>query len=122
MVVIRLSRCGQRHKPKYRVTVADSRRSARGRFIKIIGHYDGLAKDKQKGFYVDQEQYKTWVSKGARPSQRVLSLMQKYVFKSEIKGEDGKKSLSRKPKVPSQAKKPKKSKKSKKKTSQPVSE
>ena len=47
MVVIRLSRCGAKHRPKYRVTVADSRRSAKGRFIEVIGQYNTFVKDKK---------------------------------------------------------------------------
>lgn len=77
MVVIRLSRCGTRHKPKYRVTVADSRRSAKGRFIEIIGQYDSFGKDKKKSFQVDIEKYKEWIAKGAQPSQTLRSLVKK---------------------------------------------
>ena len=39
MVVIRLKRVGVKHNPCYRVAVADSRRSAIGKSIEIIGHY-----------------------------------------------------------------------------------
>ena len=77
MVVIRLSRCGARHRPKYRVTVADSRRSAKGRFIEVIGQYNIFIKDKKEAFQVDVEKYKKWVAKGAQPSQTLLSLMKK---------------------------------------------
>lgn len=75
MVVIRLARRGDRHNPKYRVAVADSRRSARGRFIEIIGHYDPLSKDKKP--VINQEKYQAWISKGARPSQTVENLYKK---------------------------------------------
>ncbi len=77
MVVIRLSRCGTRHKPKYRVTVADSRRSATGRFIEIIGQYDSLCEDKKKAFKLNIEKYKQWLSHGAQPSRTVSSLAKK---------------------------------------------
>ena len=77
MVVIRLSRCGARHRPKYRVTVADSRRSVTGRFIEIIGHYDSFQKDKKKGFSLNVEKYKKWLSEGAKPSRTVSSLTKK---------------------------------------------
>ncbi|MDE0118606.1 MAG: 30S ribosomal protein S16 [Bdellovibrionales bacterium] len=77
MVVIRLSRCGARHRPKYRVTVADSRRSATGCFIEIIGQYDSNKKEKKEGFKVDIEKYKQWVVQGAQPSQTLRSLVKK---------------------------------------------
>lgn len=77
MVVIRLSRCGAKHKPKYRVTVADSRRSAKGRFIDIIGQYDSFGKDKKEFFKVNIEKYKQWLDRGAQPSQTLRSLVKK---------------------------------------------
>ena len=77
MVVIRLSRCGARHRPKYRVAVADSRRSATGRFIEIIGQYDSTEKAKKEGFKIDVEKYKKWVAQGAQPSQTLRSLVKK---------------------------------------------
>ena len=77
MVVIRLSRCGARHRPKYRVTVADSRRSAKGRFIEIIGQYDSTGQEKKEAFKVEIEKYKKWVAQGAKPSQTLRSLVKK---------------------------------------------
>ena len=77
MVVIRLSRCGAKHNPRYRVTVADSRRSTKGRFIEIIGRYNSMKKDKKEAFQVDIEKYKKWVAQGAQPSQTLRSLMKK---------------------------------------------
>ena len=77
MVVIRLARRGRKQSPKYRVTVADSRRSTGGRFIEVIGWYDSMKKDKKKAFQVDQEKYKKWVACGAQPSQTLSSLMKK---------------------------------------------
>ena len=75
MVVIRLSRRGAKHSPKYRVTVADSRRSAKCRFIEIIGHYDPLSKEKTA--VINSEKYIHWISKGAKPSRTVASLYKK---------------------------------------------
>ena len=77
MVVIRLARCGARHRPKYRVTVADSRRSSTGRFIEVIGHYNPFDEDKKKAFFLNQEKYQKWVSQGAQVSRTVRSLTKK---------------------------------------------
>ena len=77
MVVIRLSRGGARHNPKYRVTVADSRRSAKGRFIEIIGRYNSLGKDKKESFKIDIDKYKKWLSQGAQPSKTLRSLVKR---------------------------------------------
>ena len=75
MVVIRLTRKGAKHNPKYRVAVADSRRSAKGRFIEIIGHYDPFSKDKRP--VINSQKYLDWISKGAKPSRTVESLYKK---------------------------------------------
>ena len=75
MVIIRLTRRGAKHNPKYRVAVADSRRSAQGRFIEIIGHYDPLSKDKKP--VINTERYLNWLAKGAKPSRTVKDLYKK---------------------------------------------
>ncbi len=77
MVVIRLARCGARHRPQYRVAVADSRRSVTGRFIEIIGHYNPFEEDKKKAFCLDVEKYEEWIRKGAKASQTLRSLAKK---------------------------------------------
>ena len=75
MVVIRLSRRGAKNNPKYRLVVADSRKPVKGRFIEWIGHYDHLSPDKK--VVIDIKKYKAWIQKGAKPSQRVKSLVTK---------------------------------------------
>ena len=77
MVVIRLARCGARHRPRYRVAVADSRRPATGRFIEIIGYYNPFEEDKKKAFFLNTEKYKKWLSQGAQASRTVCSLAKK---------------------------------------------
>ena len=77
MVVMRLSRCGTKHKPRYRVRVADRRRSPTGKFIETIGFYDSLSKEPKGAFQVDIEKYKKWLSCGAKPSQTLRNLIKK---------------------------------------------
>ena len=70
---IRLARRGAKKRPFYAVVVADSRSPRDGRFIEKIGTYDPmLAKDAGKRWTVDLEAAKTWIAKGARPTDRVL--------------------------------------------------
>lgn len=75
MVVIRLARHGAKHNPKYRITVADSRRWAKGKFIDILGHFDPSAEGKAVRLNIDLDKANDWISKGAQPSPRVKSLM-----------------------------------------------
>jgi small subunit ribosomal protein S16 len=77
MVVIRLARFGKKHSPKYRITVADSRRWLGGKFIEVIGHYNPTPSGKEKEFSCDMEKVQAWIAKGAQPSDRVKSLIRK---------------------------------------------
>ena len=75
MTVIRLARTGSKNNPKYRITVADSRKALKGRFIEQIGYFDPISKDKKAD--LDKKKYMEWLKKGAKPSQRVKSLYNK---------------------------------------------
>ena len=77
MVVIRLARFGKKHSPRYRITVADSRRWLNGKFIEIIGHYNPTPQGEEKEFVVDMEKVQDWIKKGAQPSDRMKSLLRK---------------------------------------------
>ncbi len=70
-VVIRLNRVGSKHVPKYRITVADSRRSLGGRHLEILGIYIPTPKGKDEKVKIDMEKYREWVKKGALPTDRV---------------------------------------------------
>lgn len=74
MVVIRLARFGTKHEPRYRITVADSRRYATGKFIEVIGHYNPTA-SKGKKVVLDQAKAADWIKKGAQASDRVKHVM-----------------------------------------------
>ena len=78
MVVIRLSRQGATHSPKYRVTVADSRRAASKKYIEIVGRYNPLARGQEKKIELDLEKINDWIKKGAQPSYTVRSLIKKF--------------------------------------------
>jgi small subunit ribosomal protein S16 len=74
-VAIRLRREGTKNTPFYRIVVADSRKRRDGRFIEQIGHYDPRLKE--NNFKLDLARAIEWVSKGARPSETVASLIKK---------------------------------------------
>ncbi len=81
MVVIRLARFGKKHSPRYRITVADQRRWLGGKFIEVIGQYNPHPSGAEQGFTVDMEKVKSWMAKGAQPSDRLKSLMRKAAIK-----------------------------------------
>ena len=77
MVVIRLARLGAKKRPKYRVTVADSCYFRNGRFIEVVGHYNPNPRGQEKEITLDLEKVKSWVGKGAQPTDRVKTLIKK---------------------------------------------
>jgi small subunit ribosomal protein S16 len=74
-VSIRLRREGSKNRPYYRVVVADSRGPRDGKFIEILGTYDPKLTGQNSSFSIERAEY--WMSKGARPSDTVRSLIKK---------------------------------------------
>ena len=74
-VSIRLRREGSKNRPYYRIVVADSRSPRDGKFIEIIGTYDPKQTGQNSSFRMERAEY--WISKGARPSDTVRSLIKK---------------------------------------------
>ncbi|MGH8582159.1 MAG: 30S ribosomal protein S16 [Gammaproteobacteria bacterium] len=77
MVTIRLSRHGSKKRPFYHIVVADSRCKRDGRFIERVGFFNPMAAPHEQTLKVDRERYASWVAKGARASERVLSLVKR---------------------------------------------
>jgi small subunit ribosomal protein S16 len=75
MVRIRLRRVGRKHRPIYRVVVADSRSPRDGAFIETIGHYDPLTEPAT--VVVNEERALKWLRDGAQPTDTVSSLLRR---------------------------------------------
>ncbi|MCM2353459.1 MAG: 30S ribosomal protein S16 [Pseudobdellovibrio sp.] len=75
MVVIRLARVGAKHDPKYRITVADSRRYVTGKFIEVLGTYIPTPKGKQTKVVLNTTKAQEWLAKGAQPSETVRHVL-----------------------------------------------
>ena len=75
MVKIRLTRLGSHKKPFYRVIVTDSRTRRDGPFIEILGTYDPLKEPSE--IKLDLDRAKSWLQKGAQPTDTARKLMQK---------------------------------------------
>ena len=74
-VKIRLKRMGAKKAPFYRVVVADSRYPRDGRFVEELGYYNPLTDPVE--IKIDVEKAKSWVVKGAQPTETVKSLLKK---------------------------------------------
>ena len=75
---IRMSRAGTKHRPFYKIVVADSRKARDGSFVERIGSYNPmLGKDHKDRVVMDVERVKHWLSMGAQPSETAANLLKK---------------------------------------------
>ena len=75
MVSIRLARGGSKKRPFYHVVVTDSRNPRDGRYIERVGYFNPGASAAEEGLRLDTGRIEHWVAKGAKPSERVASLI-----------------------------------------------
>ena len=74
-VRIRLTRKGRKKNPFYRIVVAESEAPRDGRFLDIIGTYDPM--QDPADIRIDQGKLDDWLSRGAKPTTTVRSLIKK---------------------------------------------
>ena len=72
MVKIRLARHGGKKNPIYRVVVTDSRNPRDGATLEEIGKYNPQLEPSL--IDIDTERARSWISKGAQPSETVAKL------------------------------------------------
>ena len=73
MLKIRLSRRGKRNEPRYKIVVAEHSRPVKTNFYEALGYY--IPNEKEDIFECDQEKVKNWISKGAKPTDRMAVLL-----------------------------------------------
>ncbi|MEN3046600.1 MAG: 30S ribosomal protein S16 [Candidatus Hydrothermales bacterium] len=74
MLKIRLARFGKNKEPKYRIVVMEARSKREGKMIDILGYYDPR---RDTEFKVDLDKFYSWIKKGAKPTDRVKSLVKR---------------------------------------------
>ena len=79
-VRIRLKRFGTKKKVHWRVVIADAKMPRDGRFIEEVGFYDPRKNPARIQLKVDR--IKSWISKGAQPTETVKSLLKKQSAKA----------------------------------------
>jgi small subunit ribosomal protein S16 len=73
---IRMARAGTKKRPVYHIVVADSRYPRDGRFIERLGYFNPLLpKENTDRLKFDIEKAKTWLAKGATPTDRILRFL-----------------------------------------------
>ena len=95
MVKIRLRRIGAKHRPIYRVVIADSHSPRDGAFIETVGHYNPLTDP--TSIDINEEKALKWLGYGAQPTDTVRSLLRKLgimdKFEQQILSKAAKKEL-----------------------------
>jgi small subunit ribosomal protein S16 len=99
---IRLARGGSKKRPYYQIVVADARSPRDGRFLEKVGSWNPmLAKDNPQRIELNADLVKTWLEKGAQPTDRVLrflneaGLAERAARSNPDKAKPGKKALER---------------------------
>jgi small subunit ribosomal protein S16 len=71
-----MARAGTKKRPVYHIVVADSRYPRDGRFIERLGFFNPLLpKDHKDRLRLDLDKVKSWMVKGAQPSDRVMRFL-----------------------------------------------
>ncbi|MHB1950619.1 MAG: 30S ribosomal protein S16 [Acidiferrobacteraceae bacterium] len=78
MVTIRLARRGANKRPFYSIVVSDRRRAPGGACIERIGFFNPLATSQEPRLQVDRARVDYWLKQGAKPSDRVASLLKRH--------------------------------------------
>ncbi|MCD6109994.1 30S ribosomal protein S16 [bacterium] len=73
MLKIRLSRTGRKNYPSYRIVVAEHSAPIKGKFLEVLGHY--IPNRDPKVLEYNEKKIREWISKGAKPSDTVASLL-----------------------------------------------
>lgn len=75
MIRIRLRRTGKKHRPSYRLVVADKPNKRDGAFLETLGSYDPHTDPPM--VTVDAEKVKAWIGKGAQPSDAAAKILRR---------------------------------------------
>lgn len=75
MVTIRLSRRGKRNAPFFHIVAVDRNKKRDGAVLDKIGTYDPAIKEANAKVKYNAELYKSWIAKGAQPSETVVQLL-----------------------------------------------
>ena len=82
-VRIRMKMMGRKHRPYFRIVAIDHRQPRGGRVIEELGSYDPMIKKTDDRVRLKPDRVKYWMSVGALPSERVATLLKKYMATAE---------------------------------------
>ena len=79
MLSIRMTRVGSKKKPYFRVVVAEGRSALQSDIVESLGTYN--PRSKPAAVALNKERIQHWLSKGAKPSDSVRTLLAKHLSK-----------------------------------------
>lgn len=82
-VRIRMKMMGRKHRPYFRIVAIDSRQPRDGRILEELGTYDPMVRDTDARVSLKPDRVKYWRSVGALASERVTTLLEKFMKKAE---------------------------------------
>ena len=77
---IRLKRFGTKKRPFYRIVVMDSKEPRDGRALDELGLYHPIEAEETNQVRFDEEKVRSWLEKGAQPTQTVRKLLNRNNF------------------------------------------
>jgi len=78
MIVIRLSRTGNKKRPFYHVVLADKRSPRDGRYVERLGFFNPIANGEAVEMKLNLKRIEYWVTNGAQVSGKIHYLIKKY--------------------------------------------
>jgi small subunit ribosomal protein S16 len=78
-----MKKLGRKHRAYFRIVAIDSRQPRDGRIVEELGSYDPMVKETDQRVRLRPDRIKYWMSVGAKPSERVATLLNKYMKKFE---------------------------------------
>lgn len=79
MLCIRMRRTGSKKRPFFRVVVSEARSKKEGEFVEVLGFYN--PRTRPAVVEINRERIAHWISKGARPSDSVRTLLARHLTK-----------------------------------------
>ncbi len=77
MIVVRLARGGAKKHPFYHIVVTDSRRRRDSGYLERLGYFNPFAVKDEIPVLLNRDRFDYWISKGAKSSLRVSSIVSK---------------------------------------------
>ena len=88
-VKIRMKKMGRKHRPFFRICAVDARNPRDGRVLEELGTYDPMVGDADARALLKPDRIDYWLGVGARPSDKVRTLIKKTACPERIWNNSG---------------------------------